>query len=56
MAIVVGVVFGLLALIARVIFEGELTGGATLFAVASGVAFGALTGAVSTQMQRKSQP
>ena len=55
MAIVVGVAFGLLALITRVIFEGVLTGGAILFAVAGGVAFGVLTGAVNAQMQRKSQ-
>lgn len=53
MAIVVGVAFGLVALVARVIFEGGVTGGAILFAVAGGVAFGVLTGAVNAQMQRK---
>lgn len=45
----------MLALIARVIFEGEVTGGAILFAVAGGLASGGLTGAVNAQMQRKSQ-
>ena len=55
MAIVVGAAFVLVALVARVIFEGGVTGGAILFAVAGGIAFGVLTGAVNAQTQRKSQ-
>jgi len=38
-----------------VVFEGEVTGGAILFAVVGGLASGGLTGAVNAQMQRKSQ-